>query len=219
MKQLVIIGARGFGREVFNAACESLGYGTEFTIKGFLDDKKDALDGYEGYPPILGTVEGYKIQVGDVFTCALGDVKFKEYYTNIILERGGEFITLIHHSAYLSKNVKYGTGCIILAGARLQADSSIGNHVTLQPYSVLGHDVTIGDWTIVNAFADCGGYSRIGNRVTLNTTCFVIPKGVVEDGATVGAGSVTMRKVKAGTTVFGIPAKPTVVPQIVKKDK
>ena len=37
---------------------------------------------------------------------------------------------------------------------------------------------------------------------------------VVEDGATVGAGSVTMRKVKANTTVFGVPAKPIVIPQI-----
>lgn len=218
MKQLVIIGARGFGREIYNSACESIGYGTEFIIKGFLDDKKDALDGYEGYPPIIDNVEDYQIQEDDVFTCALGDMHFKEYYTNMILERGGEFITLIHQTAYLSKNVKYGTGCLILAGARLQADSSIGNHVTLQPYSILGHDVKVGDWTIVNAFADCGGFSRIGNRVTLNTTCFVIPKGIVEDGATVGAGSVTMRKVKAGQVVFGVPAKPLVVPQIKKPE-
>lgn len=214
MKQLVIIGARGFGREVFNSACESVGYGTEFVVKGFLDDKKDALNGYEGYSPILDTVESYNIENDDVFVCALGDVKFKEYYTTMIMERGGEFITLIHKTAYLSRNVKYGVGCLILAGARIQADAVIGDHVTLQPYSILGHDARVGDWTIVNAYADCGGYSRIGNRVTLNTTCFVIPKGIVEDGATVGAGSVTMRKVKAGTTVFGVPARPLVVPQI-----
>lgn len=218
MKQLLIIGARGFGREIYNSACESIGYGTDFIVKGFLDDKKDALDGYEGYPPILDTVENYNIQKDDVFVCALGDVKYKEYYTNLILQKGGKFITLIHKTAYLSKNVKYGDGCLILAGARMQCDSSIGNHVTLQPYSILGHDVIIGDWTIVNAFADCGGFSRIGNRVTLNTTCFVIPKGIVEDGATVGAGSVTMRKVKAGTTVFGVPAKPLVIPQLKKSE-
>ena len=218
MKNLIIIGARGFGREVYNSACESIGYGTEFEIKGFLDDKKDALNGYEGYPPILDTVENYQIDKDDIFTCALGDVHYKEYYTNIIAERGGEFTTLIHKTAYLSKNVKVGIGCLILAGARIQADASIGNHVTLQPYSILGHDVKVGDWTIVNAFADCGGFSKIGNRVTLNTTCFVIPKGIVEDGATVGAGSVTLRKVKAGTTVFGVPAKPVITPKIKKTE-
>ena len=218
MKHLLIIGARGFGREIYNSACESIGYGTVFEIKGFLDDKKDALYGYDGYPPILDTVENYQIQCDDVFVCALGDVKYKEYYSNLIIERGGEFISLIHKTAYLSKNVKYGIGCLILAGARIQADAVIGDHVTLQPYSILGHDVKIGDWTMVNAYADCGGFSKIGNRVTLNTACFVIPKGIVEDGATVGAGSVTMRKVKAGITVFGVPAKPLVVPMTKKSE-
>lgn len=212
MKQLVIIGARGFGREVFNSACESIGYGTEFLIKGFLDDKTDALDGKPGYPPILCSVEDYIIKNDDVFVCALGDVKYKEKYCKLILDKGGSFITLVHRDAYISKNVEMGDGCIVLAGARIHCDVKIGNYVTLQPYSILGHDVSVGDWTIVNAFADCGGFSRIGNRVTLNTTCFVIPKGVVEDGATVGAGSVTMRKVKAGQTVFGVPAKPVLTP-------
>ena len=60
--------------------------------------------------------------------------------------------------------------------------------------------------------------SKIGECVTLHTTSFVIPGGIVGDNATVGAGSVTMRKVKAGTTVFGIPAKPVVIPQIKKPE-
>ena len=37
MKHLLIIGARGWGREVYNYAIESRGYRTEFDIKGFLD--------------------------------------------------------------------------------------------------------------------------------------------------------------------------------------
>ena len=35
MKYLVIVGAGGFGREMFGAAREAVGYGTEFDIKGF----------------------------------------------------------------------------------------------------------------------------------------------------------------------------------------
>ena len=108
MKHLLIIGARGFGREIYNSATESIGYGTEFDIKGFLDDKADALDGFDGYPPIISSVEAYEPLHGDVFVCALGDVKYKIKYAQIILEKGGEFITLIHNSAYISKNVKIG---------------------------------------------------------------------------------------------------------------
>ena len=47
MKKLLIIGARGWGREVYGMLPSCLGYGTEFQVKGFLDDKSDALDKFE----------------------------------------------------------------------------------------------------------------------------------------------------------------------------
>ena len=71
MKNLIIIGARGWGREVYAHAQYSHGYLEDYDIKGFLDDKADALDGMNGYPPILGSVEDYKPQSDDVFICAL----------------------------------------------------------------------------------------------------------------------------------------------------
>jgi hypothetical protein len=51
MKNLLIIGARGFGREVFNIAIDSVGYNETFSIKRCLDDNRNALDGYSNYPP------------------------------------------------------------------------------------------------------------------------------------------------------------------------
>jgi hypothetical protein len=88
MKQLLIIGARGFGREFFYWAKECHGYGTAFGIKGFLDDKADALDRLPGYGPIISSVEGYEVQPGDVFTCALGDVRQKKRYVEMIRAKG-----------------------------------------------------------------------------------------------------------------------------------
>ena len=105
MKNLIIIGARGYGREIFHFAKESIGYGTDFIIKGFLDDNSDALDGYDGYPPILDSVEDYGIEEDDVFTCALGDVNYKRKYVNLILSKGGEFINIIQSKERLLSNV------------------------------------------------------------------------------------------------------------------
>ena len=65
MKHLIIIGARGAGRETFLTATKSFGYGHEFDIKGFLDGKTDALDGLPGYPPILSSVESYQVEEGE----------------------------------------------------------------------------------------------------------------------------------------------------------
>lgn len=52
MKDLIIIGAGGMGRTMYDLARESLGYGIEFQIKGFIDDKISALNGFVGYPPM-----------------------------------------------------------------------------------------------------------------------------------------------------------------------
>ena len=100
MKNLLIIGARGWGRVVFGMLPNCLGYGTEFIIKGFLDNKFDALDNYEGYPPIIDSVENYQPLEEDVFVCALGEPKWKRYYAEIILAKGGKFINLIHNSYF-----------------------------------------------------------------------------------------------------------------------
>ena len=42
MKQIVIIGARGFGRECYELFKNKKGFKWHFKIKGFLDDKADA---------------------------------------------------------------------------------------------------------------------------------------------------------------------------------
>ena len=214
MKNLLIIGARGFGREMFNSATESHGYGAEFAIKGFLDDKTDALDGFEGYPPIIGTVEGYDPQEDDVFICALGDVHYKVKYTKMMLEKGGEFITLIHKSAYVSKNVKIGKGCLILADTRIQCDATIGNYVTIQPKAVIGHDAVVEDWCMINALADCGGASHMEEGATLHTCSFLLPKKRIGAYAVVGACSLAARNVKPGTVVLGVPAKELALPKM-----
>ena len=51
MKHLVIIGAGGYGREMYGAALGSVGYGTEFDVKGYLDGNADALNGNSGWLP------------------------------------------------------------------------------------------------------------------------------------------------------------------------
>ena len=216
MKHLIIIAAGGFGREVYSTALESLGYGEEFDIKGFLDDNIHALDGFEGYPSILSTIDAYQPEEDDVFVCAVGVVKTRRILSEKIMAKGGSFQTLIHKTAYIGKNAKVGEGSIILAGARIHCDVTVGKYVIVQPYSILGHDVQVGAWTLINALADCGGMSKVGEMVTLHTTSFILPQSVIEDGATVGAGSVVLRKVKAGITVMGVPAKPVLTPGMKK---
>jgi sugar O-acyltransferase (sialic acid O-acetyltransferase NeuD family) len=206
MLNLLIIGARGFGREIYYLSTESLGFGTEFVVKGFLDDKKDALDDYKNYPPIISSVEDYSIQEDDVFICALGDVKYKKKYGDIIKSKGGNFMNLIHKSVSIGLNSVYGTGCIFTQNVNISCDVTIGNDVTIQPFSEIGHDSIIGNNCHLNTYSFMGGFSKIGDNVTINTGAILLPHKKVLDGGTIGAGSVAIRNVKNDTTVFGLPA-------------
>lgn len=207
MKNLYIVGARGFGREVYNLAKESEGYETEFKIAGFLDDKADALAGYEGYPEIAGSVEEFIPAEDDVVVVALGDVRFKKKYVDVLLEKGAEFYTLVHRDAYISQNVKIGRGCIVCANARISCDIEIGDFNTFQPFCLLGHDVRIGDYCQINSYAFMGGFAVIEDCVTLHTGAIIHPHKRVKSGAVVGAGAVVIRNVAENTTVYGNPAR------------
>ena len=207
MKNLLIIGARGFGREVYNLALDCIKAGENIRIKGFLDDKSDALDAYPNYPPIISSVENYNIEKEDVFICALGDVKYKEKYVTIIQQKGGEFISLVHPAAMIGTNTIIGRGCIIRTLCSISCDVAIGNFVTMMGFVNIGHDAQIADWCHIGAYSFLGGGTALENSATLHPGCKILPHKKIGCCAIVGAGSVVLRNVKANTTVFGIPAK------------
>jgi sugar O-acyltransferase (sialic acid O-acetyltransferase NeuD family) len=194
------------GRETYLHAKQCPGYGSGFIVKGFLDDKSNALDSYEGYPPILGAVESYEIGANDRFICALGDVQYKKKYSEIIKSKGGCFFSLVHSSVIIGATSKIGDGCIISAFSHITADVRIGAHTTIFGFSTIGHDVRIGDYCHLGANSFMGGYSELGDMVILHPGAKVLPFKKVGAGATVGVGSIVMRNVRSGTTVFGSPA-------------
>lgn len=207
MKHLLIIGARGWGREVFDIAHSCIESGADFDVKGFLDDKTTALDGYNNYPPIIESVENYEIQPDDVFICALGNVDYKSLYVNKILDKGGEFISLIHPTAIIGNNARIGKGCIIGAYANISCDTCLGDYVTFSVKAGMGHDSVIGDFSHIGGLTNISGFVTIGSSVTVHPCCNIIPHCKIGDNAILGTGSVVINNVKSGITVFGNPAK------------
>ena len=207
MKELIIIGARGAGREAMDLAKISRGFGTEWIIKGFLDDKKDALDGFKQYAPIIDSVEHYIPGENDVFICPLGNTLYKKKYAEIIKGKGGKFHNLIPTSTEINENVRLGEGVIINAFSSIATGSSIGDMVTVQGQLIIGHDVVVGPYCQLGSFSFIGGYTTLGECVAVNAGSTIIDRITVGDNATIGAGSVVIKNVKAGITVFGNPAR------------
>lgn len=213
-KNLYIIGARGFGRDFVGFCRTTPGLLDQYNLVGFLDDKVDALDGYADYPPIVGPVEDFKVSEGDVFFCAMGNVKYLVKYTEMLLARGAKFDTFISKSAVVHPTAQIGEGCFIWNNTTIASDSCVGNHVVIQSNVVVGHDVSIGNYSILDTGVTCCGFVNIGERVAIHTGVKVAPKIHVGSGAQLGIGSIVVRDVHDGQTVFGNPARPILAPAV-----
>lgn len=210
MKHLIIIGVGGFARELYWHAQDSIGYGSEWDLKGFLDgDVRLADEEYEKLElPVLGDINGYEIQADDVFICAVGEPKIKEKLVKHMLDRGGNFINLIHSSAIIHGNAKIGIGNIFAPRTSVNDHAVVGDFTTINGSSGLGHDAIVEDYASLMSGVNVAGYAKVGKRVFIAGCAKILPNCIIENDAYVGIDSVVFKRVKAGKRVFGNPALP-----------
>ena len=207
IKNLVIVGAGGFSREVICWADDAAHHGTVPSIRGYLlDDGYAPLSPTYGLP-CLGGLDNYKSQPGDACVIAVSDPTAKRKIVHRLQARGANFISLIHPSAVIAKTAVIGLGCILCPHSFLSADAVLGDFITVNGMSSIGHDCKVGSYTTFSAHVDITGGVTIGEAVFVGSGARVLPGLSVGEGAKIGAGSVVVRSVKNGVTVYTNPAK------------
>lgn len=206
-QNLLIIGAGQCGREIYTWAMQSIADGIQLSIKGFLDDRLHALDGYKYDAGILGSVDDYEIERGDVFIGAIGNPLLKAKCYSRIVAKGGRFINIIHPLSNIGRNVELGTGVVLSPFASITVDTRIGDHVSIGAFSNVAHDAVVGDWAQISSHCGLNGLATLGEGVFLGSHACILPKVHVGAWAYVGAGSVVVRNIEEGMKVFGNPAE------------
>ena len=206
MKKLLIVGAGGFGRELFVWASQHPDCGRAWTPAGFLDDNPDALAAFGRFAPVHA-IAGHKPSADTVYLAGLGMPPLKEQLVAPLVAAGAEFLTFIHPQALIGARVKLGKGVVICPGAILSVDIEIGDFAMVNLNCTIGHDATLGPWTSLSAQCDVTGHVRVADRVFMGSRASIIPGKSVGSRSIVGAGAVVVRDVPAGVTVVGIPAR------------
>lgn len=207
MRQLVIIGAGGFGREVLDWACQAAAHGRDWVVKGFLDDNPRALDGTGAEATVLGPIAAHQPGLDEVFVCAMGNIAAKRRCVEALRAKGAIFTRVIHPSAVVAKSAILGEGVILCPHTVVTASARLGDHVAINLHSTVAHDAVVGDWCQLHCHVDITGGVVLGDGVLVGSHASVLPGIRVGDGAIVGAGATVMRDVPAGVTVYGAPAR------------
>jgi sugar O-acyltransferase (sialic acid O-acetyltransferase NeuD family) len=207
-RSLIVIGAGACGRETYTWALQAIAAGAPWHLKGFLDDSPGALAGYSYAVGVLGSIQGYAVQEDDVFIGGIGSPRAKLSCYSSIAERGGKFITLVHPLANVGLNVQLGAGVVLAPFSSVTSDVRIGSHVSIGAFSNAAHDTVIGDWCQISSHCGINGAASLGEGVFLGSHVCVAPGISIGDWAYAGAGSVIVRKTKAGVKLFGNPAAP-----------
>lgn len=205
--QLVIVGAGGFSQEVISWAEHAQQAGTAPPIRGYLLDSTYDRLGPEYGVPWIGEPDDYNPEPGDACLLAVSDVQAKRQLVKRMKARGARFGTLIHPTAVIARTARIGEGCIICPLAALSAAVLLGDFVTVNGYSGIGHHSTVGSYSTLSSHVDITGNVAVGESVFFGSGARVLPGLKIGNDAKIGAGAVVMRSVQASVTVYTSPAR------------
>jgi len=206
MKHLVIIGAGDFGRELYWHAQKSVGYGTDWDLKGYLDGNTALAHSNKLSLPFLGTDDDYMIEPDDVFSCAICSPPIRKKVVEKFLAKGAQFLSVIHETAIIQGSAQLGQGIILCPRTMVNDHAVVGDYVMLNELTTIGHDAVIGNYTCAMAHVDITGFVKVGCETYWGSGARALPHSHIGDNAFVGAGSVVLKRVRENDRVFGVPA-------------
>jgi len=162
--RLIILGAGGYGRTIADLATQSKKHNE---IK-FLDDNANGID-------VIGTIKEAVSFVDDdtAFYPAIGNNEFRCKLISDIKSAGGEVVSIIHPTAYVSPTVKIGLGVAILPNASVGTNVILADGCIVNMHSVIDHDtvlekgVHVAPGAIVKGENRIAAYSKIESGVVV----------------------------------------------------
>lgn len=210
MKDLVVVGAGGHGRELLDVVAAVNAAEPTWRVLGVVDDDPGGnLERLERLGVAwLGPVEWLEQRPGR-YGLGIGTSSTRRALASRLESAGAEPVTVVHPGAHIGADCRLADGVVVYQGAVVTTDVHLGRHTHLNVGVAVQHDSVVGDFVQVSPAVAINGDCAVGDDVFLGTGAIVTRGVTIGAAARVGAGSVVLHDVAAGTTVVGAPATPT----------
>lgn len=207
MKDLVIIGCGGFGREVVEFVKLINEQSPTWNFLGFVDDNENART-VEGYT-ILGGLEALYSIADTTYACiAIADIGSRKRLAEECEKHGVKFATIISPDLKMRGELcTVGEGSIIATGCEMAINSHVGKHCILNTGAGLGHDTVVGDFVDMMPFTAVMGDVRIGDYCYFGVRSTVINGVRIAEHCTIGACGCVIKDLEEPGTYVGVPVR------------
>jgi sugar O-acyltransferase (sialic acid O-acetyltransferase NeuD family) len=192
-----IIGAGGFGREVY----ASIKQNENIDLVFFVEDTYWSNNSEKILPLSLFNPLEYEVIV------AIGDPKSRMEVIEK-LPKETKFFTHIHHSCQiLGNDVEIGEGSIICAGTIITTNVKLGKHTHLNLHTTIGHDCIIGDYFTTAPGVKVSGNCNISDLVYVGTNSSIKEKINITENVVIGLNSGVVKDITESGIYVGTPTK------------
>lgn len=205
--RVALFGASGHARVVADVL-ERSGL---FEIAGLIVSNLPAGTAGFGYR-VLGSemdlpalIDQYGIQAGVI---AVGENWARSQFIARIerISPAMPFVTAVHPSAQIGRDVNIGHGTVIMAGAVVNSGSEIGPFSIVNTKASLDHDGRMGAFTSLAPGVTVGGNVEIGDFSAICLGASVIQRVRIGSHSVIGAGALVIEDVPDRVVAFGVPA-------------
>ena len=205
MKDIIIIGAGGFGKEVAWLIEQINQKSPIWNLLGFVDDgiKTGTLI---NRVPVLGQLEYLEDKKVNL-VCSISHPQTRYKIITNLKNTYNNFVTLIHPDIDLSSTVSIGEGSIICEGAKFTVNINIRKHVIIYHNSVICHDSNVGDYASILPSVNISGNVDLEGFNLVGTGSKILQNLKIGKDSIIGAGAVVINEINPFEVHAGVPAK------------
>jgi sugar O-acyltransferase (sialic acid O-acetyltransferase NeuD family) len=208
MKDLIIIGAGDFSKEIrwvierINAAHPT------WRIKGYVDDAIPADTLKDGLP-VLGPVVSLLGCTKDTdLVFAIANCRAKKWIAEMLKSSAQlNYPVILDPESVVSDKAILEQGVVICAGVVVMPYAIVREMTHVNWNSTVGHDSVIGSYTTVYPGCNISGKVEIGDSCEIGTGSKIIQGIQIPGDVVLGAGTVVVKSLMHGGTYVGVPAR------------